>query len=278
VPYAPTLFFTLLLSLTLSLEVWADPIRSNHVEAELVSATDSLVPGQSTWLAIRLKADDEWHTYWENPGDTGLPTSVDWVLPTGVSVSSLHWPFPSRHNDGGLISYVYDGEVFLLARLQTPADFSAEQATLKAEVSWLACKQACVPGSATLELTLPVAESSRPTKWKPEIELFQDRLPGELPGRAQVNSVSEQKMLLQVVEGPLQSDPREAYFFPVEELVLESSAPQALLKGDQAWSLELMRSSVNPQKPDRLRGILLLTTATTRQAFSLDLPIEPQED
>ncbi len=37
-----------------------------------------------------------WHVYWRNPGDSGLPPEVAWTLPAGFSAGPLQWPAPSR--------------------------------------------------------------------------------------------------------------------------------------------------------------------------------------
>ena len=42
-------------------------------------------PGQTDDVALRLKMADGWHTYWQNPGDSGLPTTITWTLPAGVT-------------------------------------------------------------------------------------------------------------------------------------------------------------------------------------------------
>ena len=61
----------------------ANPVRADHIDVELVSATNSVEPGGTLTLALRLKADEHWHTYWKNPGDSGLATQIAWTLPEG---------------------------------------------------------------------------------------------------------------------------------------------------------------------------------------------------
>ena len=63
----------------------AAPVKTPHVEAELVSERTALVPGAATTVALRLQMADGWHTYWQNPGDSGLPTTLAWKLPEGVT-------------------------------------------------------------------------------------------------------------------------------------------------------------------------------------------------
>src|SRR5690349_11855167 len=61
----------------------AETIKAAHVDAELVSEVESIQPGQPFWVALRLKMEEHWHTYWQNPGDSGLATKITWNLPEG---------------------------------------------------------------------------------------------------------------------------------------------------------------------------------------------------
>jgi hypothetical protein len=35
------------------------------------------------WLGLKLAHEPDWHTYWKNAGDSGLPTELQWQLPSG---------------------------------------------------------------------------------------------------------------------------------------------------------------------------------------------------
>jgi len=56
-----------------------------HVKAELIAASDAAVAGQPLQVGVRLVHDDEWHTYWQVPGDSGLPTQINWSLPARLA-------------------------------------------------------------------------------------------------------------------------------------------------------------------------------------------------
>ena len=55
-------------------------VQSTHLKAELVSEYRQLQPGQTVTLALHTEHEPHWHTYWINPGDSGLATSIDWQL------------------------------------------------------------------------------------------------------------------------------------------------------------------------------------------------------
>src|SRR5206468_8787492 len=116
------LFFILsLLILTFSSRLLAEPVKAAHVEAELVSEVASIQPGQPFWVALRLKMEEHWHTYWQNPGDSGLASKITWNLPEGFSADPIKWPYPERIEAQPLVSFGYSGEVFLLVKIHPPA-------------------------------------------------------------------------------------------------------------------------------------------------------------
>ena len=119
--------------------------RDKHVEAALVPEVSGVAPGKAFTLAVRLRMDEGWHTYWKNPGDSGMPTSVEWELPEGFAAGELRWPVPERIDVAGIISYGYHGEVWLLTEISVPAGWAGPEATIGARVSWLMCKEECIP-------------------------------------------------------------------------------------------------------------------------------------
>jgi thiol:disulfide interchange protein DsbD len=158
-----TLVFALLAGLAVPAQ--AQPQRVDHVEVELVAATDAVVPGQPLEAALRIKHDPEWHTYWRNPGDSGLPTQLQWQLPVGWSAGPIQWPVPKRLPVGPLMNYGYEGELLLPVQLTPPAGIKVgDLAFLAARADWLMCKDVCIPGGADLKLMLPVKTEAAPSR------------------------------------------------------------------------------------------------------------------
>ena len=119
-----TLFATLiaLAMPALALAAEGPVVNAAHMELQLVSA-GAAQPGQSVQVALRMKPDKDWHSFWRNPGDAGEPTQLKWTLPNGWSAGEFTWPLPKTLLVGGiLMNYVYDGEVLLPQPLTVPAD------------------------------------------------------------------------------------------------------------------------------------------------------------
>ena len=145
----------------------AAAVADEHLEVELVGARDALVPGQTAWLGLRLKHAPQWHTYWINPGDSGLPTKLAWTLPAGYAAGGIAWPAPKRLDLGELTNFGYDGEALLPVPIKVPADAAiGTRAHLAVEAKWLVCHEECIPGKATLTLDLPVAQTAADTPYR----------------------------------------------------------------------------------------------------------------
>jgi hypothetical protein len=106
--------FLVPLGLALVSGAHAAPLQTPHVEAELVSAVRSIEPGKPFTVALRLKHDEHWHTYWKNPGDSGMATAIQWSLPAGFAAGPIEWPTPRRIPIPPLANFGYDGEIYLL--------------------------------------------------------------------------------------------------------------------------------------------------------------------
>ena len=77
------------------------PDPKDLVRAELVAEKASIAPAATLWVDLHLAIKPGWHVYWRNPGDSGLPTTIDWNLPSGFSAGAISWPVPEHFVQGG---------------------------------------------------------------------------------------------------------------------------------------------------------------------------------
>jgi thiol:disulfide interchange protein DsbD len=226
-----------------------------HVDAELVAATDAIVPGQPLTVGLRLKHENEWHTYWQVPGDSGLPTQIQWQLPAGFNAGPIAWPHPKRLPVGPLMNFGYEGETLLLTTVQVPAGLPVgTPVTLNAKASWLECKDVCIPGDAQVKLTLPVKPQAASSSSAALFKAAQARVPGS----ALAASASIDGNRIRVVLSPPAGKTLDKFeFFPLEEGRIEAAAPQ-LLKGEGGQSA-IYLTAAKPIAPDfkTLKGVVV---------------------
>jgi DsbC/DsbD-like thiol-disulfide interchange protein len=98
-------------------------------------------------------------TYWRDPGDAGLPPTLDFSGSDNVASVEPEFPAPKRikEADGGE-AFGYDGSVVFPLAVK-PRD-PAKPATLKLNADFAVCEKVCLPAKAHLELTLPSAPGS----------------------------------------------------------------------------------------------------------------------
>ena len=136
-------------------------VTTPHVRAELVAhAPEGVTPGKPVWVGLSIAHQPEWHTYWKNAGDSGLPTELAWTLPAGLSAGDIAWPAPKKIPIGHLANYGYEGTVLLPVPLSVAPDFSSGSVDIKLKASWLVCRKECVPEEGEFALRLPAHGST----------------------------------------------------------------------------------------------------------------------
>ncbi|MGD8476866.1 MAG: thioredoxin family protein [Burkholderiales bacterium] len=250
----------LLLAGLVSLPADANPVRRDHIDAELIPATTSVEPGSVLTVALRLKPDAHWHTYWKNPGDSGLATHIDWELPEGFSAGPILWPVPTRIDVGPLANYGYDGEVLLLTDIQVPRDLPAS-VPIRAMASWLVCEEICIPGDAEFTLALPVGPAKPNLLWSGRIDQTRAALPKTIDGldvRAQFVAGSEWVLSLPRSVLPQKSTLR---FFADSEERIDHASKQQMYEGDGMVYLRFAAASGASEQQRPLTGLLVADPA-----------------
>jgi thiol:disulfide interchange protein DsbD len=242
--------------------VQAQPVKTDHVTAELVAERSAVRPGDSLQIGLRMLHKEHWHTYWRNPGDSGLPTTIAWTLPAGASVGDIEWPAPKRLPLGPLVNYGFEGELLLPLRFTAPADAQpGTELRLVAKADWLVCKDVCIPESATLELRLPVVDAATTpgaSAWTPMFERAAAQRAQPLQGWTAELQRSGRELLL-----TLQSDRPLAQgaalppveVFPFAEQLIETAVHE-LHATPQGYALK-MRLMPDATPPPQMRGVVV---------------------
>jgi len=251
-------------------------VRQPHVTAELISNGTGV--SQNFDIVLHLHMDSGWHTYWINPGDAGLATTIKWTLPPGFTAGPIQWPTPEKHAMGPLMTYGYEGDVYLLTRITGPPafDWIGDSLPVKAHASWLVCQEECIPGKADLELNQgdPHADRASAAAF---FNAVRARLPApntlwKVTGvyKSDVLALTFHEIISAAIYG------QNVYFFPEQANVLstiELSNPHALFN-DFGWTLALQQ---NGEKPNHLSGVLvsdgLLTGANAKAVYISEFPV-----
>jgi DsbC/DsbD-like thiol-disulfide interchange protein len=154
--------------------------KEHPVQALLTSNVSAVAPGEKFLLGVLLSMKPGWHVYWKNPGDAGLPPTIELSLPPGFTSGPIAWPVPTKFvEDGDIVTYGYDDEVMLFVPVSAPSQAAVEtRVPITARLKWLTCETVCIQGSAEVGLTLAVERETRPANAS-IFEQWSSRLPAD---------------------------------------------------------------------------------------------------
>ena len=256
-------------------------VQTDNVRAELVSEVATVKPGEPFWVGLRQTIRPKWHTYWKNPGESGLPTEIAWTLPGGVTAGPIVWPIPTLFDIGGITNYGFKDEAMLLVRITPPADL-AGPLKLLAEANWLVCEDVCIPEDGKFALTLPSGSAATPAS--PAIltlfETARRRVPMESPWPARYGVAKSGDPTLIVEAMGLKAETiRDIYFFPAEWGPVATMAKQNASVTAEGIRIPLRKGDAKAVMPERLAGTLVLTEKTAdgivKQAFDVSAKLDP---
>jgi len=247
------------------------PDGNKLVQVSLLADREAVKPGGTMTLAVRYTIEPEWHVYWENPGDAGVPTRAQFTAPEGWKIGEVRFPAPHRHDvPGDITTYIFERELVLLADVTIPADAKpGSKVTIGVEGRWLVCMDLCVPGSGKSSLEIAIADAEKPAN----MALFtaaRAKLPraiGELQkARVTWSGTEAEPRLSMIVPGA-----KSLEYFPldVEPMSLSSRTIDSGKSGATLRALfEFDRK--DPKDEPRIRGVLTVTTDAGVTNYRID--------
>jgi|GEM_PF-39809 len=234
-------------------------VRTEQVRAELVAhAPEGVATGKPLWLGLRIEHQPHWHTYWKNPGDSGLPTTLTWALPNGFVPGDIAWPTPKKLPVGPLMNFGYEGTLLLPVPVTVPAGFQGASLPVRLEAQWLVCKDVCIPESGNFELEIPTQAAT--VAHAALFEAARAASPKTLAGVqavAQVGADGPQGSLQVRVQGlPAAWQGQKLHFFPETGGVIDNAAAPTATWQDGAWVATVALSAQRSESPALLPAVL----------------------
>ncbi|MEN3953444.1 protein-disulfide reductase DsbD domain-containing protein [Iodidimonas sp. SYSU 1G8] len=244
--------FALAFVCALALPVRAAPVKTENATAELVADVAAIAPGEAFQVALKLTPRKGWHTYWRNPGDSGMATTIEWSLPAGFTTGDIQWPAPHAMPYGPLTNYGYGEQHWLLVTVTPPADLAPGDVMLKARADWLVCEDICIPEGADLTLALKAAPASvRDPFQTGGFKTARQALPVPFAGKADFR-VDGKTLALRLEGAEIGGDAR---FFPFHDTLIQNSATQQV--SDAADGARLLLVPMGSGKvADTVDGVL----------------------
>ena len=179
-----------------------------HTEARFIANQQTIVKGEIFLLGVHLTMDDHWHTYWENPGFSGLPTTLKVEPVDGLTIEPLQFPYPERYEDEmGFVTFGHDDEALLWAR--AVYNGSASEIKLNGLIEWLECKQLCIAGKHEATLALAVGAEAKPAN-AAQFEKYVNKTPIPFSDEAPYQFDAKLNFGAELWEGSVTLKPKEA--------------------------------------------------------------------
>jgi len=240
--------------------VASEPVRDEAVAVQLVTTAEEVAPGDTLEVGVRFRMDPGWHIYWDNPGDTGRATILEWEWPEGTTVRALPREHPVRYGSDPFVDFVYEDEATYYEEVTVPADWpTGEPFPLAVEADWLMCEKVCIPGRASLRLAQPTGPETLPDPGETAaLAAARQEWPAD-PGdlRAELRRDGDRLQLsVQGLGGDGGEPTGELFFFP-GPTVVSPSAPQAWQAAGGRLTGELVASEYAGELPATVPGVLL---------------------
>lgn len=248
-------------------------VTTDQVRAELMAhAPQGVTPGQPVWLGLQIRHQPEWHTYWKNSGDSGLPTQLEWTLPPGVLAGDIAWPLPKKISLGKLVNYGYEGALLLPVPLTITPDFKPSllnpDLTVKLKASWLVCRKECIPEEGEFTLSIPVKGSTALNGAAFDAALAAQPQPlAASPDSRLTLDGQTLKLTLSGLPAQLQGQTIEA--FPETAEVINPSAPWQQAWQGTVWTATLPLAETRSASP----ALLPLVLTHQGRGWRIELPV-----
>ncbi len=254
------------------------PLQAAHTAATLLLAADHARPGTTVMAGVRLTMEPGWHTYWRNPGTTGMQTEMDWHLPKGVTAGPIRWPVPEKQAEGQEIVYDYSGTITLLVPLTIAADAPTGTVELSAKLSWLECNTSCVPGKQDVRAQLTIgATEATAAGTGPEWAAAEARQPAagtNVTARATWEKAKAEDSRTFLLEGTFAGDPKTVDFFPFEAKGHTVEPKTEVLAAEAGrFRLRVTVTKFSGEWPASVAGLLVQKAGAEAGAVEVRLPI-----
>ena len=263
----------------------SEVVRTDQVQAKLLAHAPQGVPigqtpeaaaAQPVWVGLQITHAPEWHTYWKNAGDSGMPTELQWTLPPGVMAGDIAWPLPKKIPIGHLANYGYEGTVLLPVPLIITPEYKpgvlADALDVKLKATWLVCRKECIPQDGEFALKIPLRSSTALNGAAFDAALKSQ--PADVAGAHQVALKDDGKRLAVRVAGlPVDVRGQPLELFPESPGVVVTAAtpakpgePVGARTWSQHWDGDVWTADVpvSPERADSPEKMTLVLVAGER--------------
>jgi thiol:disulfide interchange protein/DsbC/DsbD-like thiol-disulfide interchange protein len=251
-----------------------------HTQVKLLLSANTARPGDTILVGVDLKMEPGWHTYWKNPGAAGMATKIEWQLPPGISAGEIQWPLPKKLPPAEVTTYGYEDEVILIVPLTLSTNLSAGPIDLKANVSWLECKEVCIPANQNVEAKLNIGSETKSSTDAMTIASWQGKAP-KLAANLTVyvwwqnpTNINPRSLLIQLKL----PKPDAVDFFPdaSDDFEIQPETKFTFDEYSNSTILDKFVKKFSGNWPKQISGVFVIDNGNSRESFEIKLPIHDE--
>ncbi len=252
------------------------PVQAANTQVRLLLAAETVRPGDTVLAGIHLHMNQGWHSYWKNSGQSGLPTTIEWKLPPGITAGSTQWPVPKKLFEPEQTTYTYENDSVLLVPLEISKDLAPGPLSLKARVDWLECNTQCINQHTSVEANLTVGSETKPSKERAFLETWREKIPKPatalLPTAWWEKGSAEQRPL--IIEWKPAGSVSEADFFPAtaEHFEVQHTTERLAAPAGKIRLRTLVKKS-SGDWPKAVSGVLIEKAGSEQRGYDAELVV-----
>ena len=234
----------------------------DKVQAKIIRSVYLADKDSSIQLGLLIQLPKDWHIYWKNPGDTGIPTTIEWKVPKDFKLLNKHWSIPKAFEFDGLVSYGYEDQVLFFAELQIPNNTSESEINLSVKIESLICKAVCIPFDTLINYQLDLRKSIMPDEYI--ADLF-TKTTNELPVPVESNFITasnnSDRVYLRIDDSSnITFDKSNIFYLPYENGLFANTIKQLVEKGESFSELVIEADQFRTTEPEELYGLLIFSS------------------
>jgi len=246
----------------ISFQYFLNAYAQEKIEPEAYIILDSFSLEKSRFIdaAVVIRLEDGWHIYWRNPGDSGMPTSFEFILPEKISVSEIKWTVPKIFEFEGYASYGYEGIAVFPFSIYIPENFNQDEITIELNLRSLICKDVCKPFNKKLSKTINlkknfVADNSVSdliSNASKNIPKKNDKLKLRAKNHSDYVAINISSDIIKI------NKIRNVHFIPYENGIFKNSVTQNFSISDSVAELIVEFDPFKTKVPEFLSGLLVI--------------------
>lgn len=219
------------------------------------SVNDSLINA-----GILISLEKDWHIYWRNSGDSGIPTSFEIELPENFKLTELKWPVPKIFEFEGYASYGYENKVLFPFQIILSTERTLNSFPIRVKVKSLICKDVCKPFNTEVSKVFDLNSTHQSlTEIK---EIFKNAL-NQIPEKNTFIEIDAKeiadKVLMNITSQRLNLKKiKTLHFIPYENGIFRNSLNQNFRMNNDSIELIVEYDQFKTKTPELIEGILLL--------------------